>query len=520
MVNNIKNMNDNSSKDLPKSNTPYWLASTEYKSFDKLIEDIDVDVVVVGGGMTGITTAFLLSKEGQKVAIIEADKILHGTTAHTTAKVTAQHDLIYDELIQHMGKEKAQLYYNANTEALNFIHKMIKDKEIECDFSEQDAYIFTNSEQYVSKLQTEFEAYQTLGINGDLLEKLPIENLPVKAALVMKNQAQFHPLKYLYHLTDDYIQHGGVIYENTVAVDIEEGDRPTVITREGNKIKANYIVIASHFPFYGIRGLYFSRMYADRAYVLGVKTSTEYTEGMYISAENPTRSLRYTENNGEKLVLVIGESHKTGQSNNEMKHYNALQDFGEKVFGINEVNYRWSTQDLTTLDKVPYVGYLTANQNNILVATGYRKWGMTNSTAAALLMTDLILKRENPYQELYSPSRFYMDPSLRKFISINMDVAKHLISGKLESPEKSPEDLDKGEGGIVSINGKRAGAYRDNHGKLHIVDTTCTHLGCELNWNSGEQTWDCPCHGSRFSYTGEVVEGPAEKALNQITEDH
>ena len=516
MVNNNDNKNDYSTKDLPASNTPYWIASTDYKSFDQLNEDINVDVVVVGGGITGISTGYLLSKEGQKVAIIEADKILHGTTAHTTAKVTAQHDLIYDELIQHIGIENARLYYDANTEALDFIRNTIKEKEIECDFSEQDAYIFTNSDQYVSKLQTEFEAYQTLGINGDFLEKLPTENLSTKAALVMKNQAQFHPLKYLYHLTDEFIKQGGVIYENTVAVDIEEGDRPTVVTREGNKIKANYIVIASHFPFYGIRGLYFSRMYAERAYVLGVKANKEYTEGMYISAESPTRSLRYTENNGEKLVLVIGESHKTGQSNNEMKHYNALQDFGEMTFGINEINYRWSTQDLTTLDKVPYVGFHTSNHTNVLVATGYRKWGMTNSTAAALLMTDLILKRENRYQELYSPSRFYMDPSLRKFISINMDVAKHLIKGKLENPNKSPEDLDKDEGASVMINGKKAGAYRDTNGKIHIVDTTCTHLGCELHWNNGERSWDCPCHGSRFSYTGEVLEGPAEKPLDTI----
>ena len=507
----------NGSNKLPQSNTSFWTDSTNFQTFPKLNEDINVDITIVGGGITGITTAFLLIKEGLKVAVIEADKILHGTTAHTSAKVTTQHDLIYDELIQHMGKEKAKLYYEANNDALNFIRKTVKENQIDCDFSEQDAYVYTNSDQYVSKLQKEYKAYQTLGINGEYLDKLPFD-LPVKAAVVIKDQAQFHPLKYLYHLTEQFIKQGGIIYENTVAVDIEEGEHPKVVTRDGNKIKSKYVVIASHFPFYGIRGLYFSRMYADRAYVLGVKTSKEYTEGMYISAESPTRSLRFTEFNGDKMVLVIGESHKTGQSNNETQHYQALQSFGEQTFGINEIKYRWSTQDLTTLDKVPYVGYHTSNHTNVLVATGYRKWGMTNSTAAALLMTDLIMKRENRYQELYSPSRFYMDPSLKKFISINMDVAKHLIKGKLENPNKSPEDLDKDEGAAVMINGKKAGAYRDTNGKIHIVDTTCTHLGCELHWNNGERSWDCPCHGSRFSYTGEVLEGPAENPLDKINE--
>ncbi len=257
-------------------------------------------------------------------------------------------------------------------------------------------------------------------------------------------------------------------------------------------------------------------MYIKRAYVLGVKAEKEFPGGMYINAESPSRSLRFTEINGEKLVLVSGDNHKVGQGKSEILHYKALQSFGEQVLGLNEIKYRWSTQDLITLDKVPYVGHLTSNHQNVFVATGYRKWGMTNSTAASLLLRDLIIQKENPYQELYTPSRFHMDPSLKKFFSINMDVAKHLIQGKFEVIEKTQEDLVNNEGAVVIVNGKRAGAYRDKQGEIHLVDTTCTHLGCELEWNDAERSWDCPCHGSRFSYTGEVIEGPTEKPLDKI----
>ncbi len=238
---------------------------------------------------------------------------------------------------------------------------------------------------------------------------------------------------------------------------------------------------------------------------------------MYISADDPTRSLRYTPVNGEPLVLIGGENHKTGQGPDTMLHYLALEAFAEKTLGIEEYVYRWSAQDLITLDKVPYIGPVTADKPNILVATGYRKWGMTNGTTAAMLLTDIILKKENPYRDLFSPSRFKKaDPDIKKFISFNANVAGHLLKGKLEFVPKDPSDLQNDEGSVVMVNGKRAGAYKDPEGKLHIVDTTCTHLGCECEWNHGERTWDCPCHGSRYSYDGEVLNGPTEKPLRKI----
>ncbi|MFC3885400.1 FAD-dependent oxidoreductase [Bacillus songklensis] len=511
------NSDDKSKKEMPQYPNPYWRNSVSLPSFPKLNENIRVDIAIVGGGITGITTAYLLAKEGMKVAVIEAGSILNGTTGHTTAKITAQHDLIYDELISHLGKEKAKLYYEASNEALHFIKNKVSEYSIDCDFSHEDAYLYATSPKYRMKIEKEYEAYQTLGIDGGLLDSIPFE-IPIEAALVMKGQAQFHPLKYLASLVGQITQSDGSIYENTTAIDIDEGSEPTVITRDGHRISCNFVISCSHFPFDDGKGFYFARMYAERSYVLGVKTEKEYPGGMYLSVDNPVRSLRYTTLNGEKLVLIGGESHKTGQGMDTMKHYEALESFGNEVLGIKEYMYRWSAQDLITLDKVPYIGTISSGHSNILVATGYRKWGMTNSTAASLLLRDIILKQDNPYKDLFTPSRFQADPDVKHFITQNADVAKHLIEGKLDSPMKNPENLTNDEGAVVTVNGKRAGAYKDENGELHIVDTTCTHMGCELNWNHGDRTWDCPCHGSRFSFDGNIVEGPANKPLKKVEE--
>lgn len=502
-------------RNMPQFPKPIWRDSVNIPRFSNLVEDIEVDVAVVGGGITGITTAYLLSKEGFKVAIVEAGELLNGTTGHTTAKITAQHGLIYDELIQNIGKEQAKLYYEASMDAIQFIKNTIEENAIDCDFSEEDAYIYTNSENYINQLKAEENAYKELGIEGAIVSQLPID-YPVKAALMMKNQAQFNPLKYLLPLIEYIQKAGGLIFENTTATDVDYGEKPIVITREGLKISCKFVCACTHFPFYDGLGFYPTRMYAERSYLIAIKPEKEITGGMYINAEQPTRSLRLMNFNGEKILLIGGENHKTGQGIPTIFHYEALEEFARENFGIKEFLYRWSAQDLTTLDKVPYIGRITNNHNNVLVATGFRKWGMTNSTVSALLLRDIITEKENRYEEVFSPSRFNADPSIKEFISTNIDVAKHLLEGKLEYPLRDVNDLKNDEGSVVHVSGKRAGAYKDAEGKLYIVDTTCSHLGCEVEWNSGDRTWDCPCHGSRFSIVGDVIEGPAETPLERI----
>ncbi|BBW98020.1 FAD-dependent oxidoreductase [Geobacillus sp. FSL W8-0032] len=502
---------------LPSAVEPYWRDSVPLPSFSTLDEDISVDVAVIGGGISGITTAYLLATQGVRVALVEADRLLNGTTGHTTAKITAQHDLIYDELISHFGAEKARLYYDACMDALRFIRLTVESREIDCDFGEQDAYVYTTSSSSLPKLVKEWEAYEQLGIEGAFVDSIPLP-LPATAAVVMKKQAQFHPLTYLLKLVEVIVNAGGAIYEHTPAADIEQGKRLAVITRNKRRIACDHVAICSHFPFYD-GGFYFSRMYAERSYVLGVTVAEPYPGGMYLSADDPKRSIRSVAANGETLILIGGENHKTGQGVPTMHHYEALSSFASQLFTVKDIRYRWSAQDLTTLDKVPYIGPMTADTPTIYVATGYRKWGMTNGTAAGQLLSDLILGRDNRYRDLYSPSRFYADPSVKQFFTTNLDVAKHLLAGKIEPVSRRPQDLARGEGAVVAVNGKRAGAYKDEAGMLHVVDTTCTHMGCELEWNGGDRTWDCPCHGSRFSVDGAVVEGPATRPLRRIEWD-
>ncbi|WP_026586301.1 FAD-dependent oxidoreductase [Bacillus sp. NSP9.1] len=503
---------------LPDSPESFWRDSTVFPEFPCLSEDVKTDVAIIGGGMTGITTAYMLTKKGYSVVLIDADRILNGTTGHTTAKITAQHDLIYDELINHIGMPNARVYYEANLQALSYIKNLVLEQNIPCDFEEQDACIYTTEEQSAEKIKKEYEAYKKLGIDRDFIKDLPVA-IDIKAGLVMKNQAQFHPLYYLKHLVENIQQAGGKIFENTAAKEIKEGDRPKVLTRSGQQIFSDFVVCCTHFPFHDKKGFYFARLEPSRSYVLAVKPKQPYPGGMYLSIDQPSRSLRSVVIGGEKMVLVGGESHKTGQGKDTIEHYQALESFAEGVLGIEDIPYRWSTQDLISLDKIPYIGPIYPKEKRILVATGFKKWGMTSSTLAAQIMTDHITNESNPYQEVFTPARFHPDPGIKKAMSYNADVAKHFVEGKLEQPIRKPEDLAPGEGAVVAIGGKRAGAYRDDDGQLHTVDTTCTHMGCEVEWNDGERTWDCPCHGSRFSISGDVIEGPAVLPLKPSESD-
>ena len=331
----------------------------------------------------------------------------------------------------------------------------------------------------------------------------------------MKEQAQFHPLKYLSALLQTLVEKDVHIFENTVAVKVEKGKRPIVKTRDGASVTSNYVLSCTHFPFYEGKGLYSARMYAERSYVLAAKTKKSYPGGMYLSAEDPKHSLRSAVINKEEMVLIAGYSHQTGKDEKTLEKYKALEAFGENVFGLEAVPYHWSAQDLITLDKVPYIGPITSDRPNVLIATGYRKWGMTNSVVAALLFRDRIIGKENGFEKLFTPSRFHLNPSAKKLAKVNTEVITELVKGKLEKSDFDPENLKNDEGAVITVEGQRKGAYKDVDGMLHVVDTTCTHAGCEVNWNDGERSWDCPCHGSRFSYTGEVIEGPAEKPLQK-----
>ncbi|MGE4282104.1 MAG: FAD-dependent oxidoreductase [Clostridia bacterium] len=498
----------NNFKTSPQS---YWLASTASTNYPALAEDINVDVAIIGGGLAGISCAYLLRKEGLKVAILEANRISQGTTGHTTAKVTSQHDLIYYKIKSQMGEELAKQYAVANESAIHEIKKIADNHHIDCDYTSQSAFIYTQQEEYIQKISDEVTAASSLGIKASYVEEIPLP-ISIKAAVRFDNQAQFHPRKYLLALAEDIYNNGGRIFEQSRAVDIEESSSYIITTAQGKKVTAQKVIIASHYPFYNKHGMYFTRLFSERSYVVAIKANEEYPGGMYINAEDPARSLRYQDSESGKLILVGGDHHKTGQGKDTLKHYEALINFAHDIFTIEDIPFRWSTQDCMTLDGLPYVGHFTSDTPNMYITTGFGKWGMTNSMVSAMILKDLITKGESPWQDVYNPSRQTIAPSAKNFIVENFNVAEQLIAGKLSS---SPKDVDvrSGEGKVIEVSGKRTGAYRDEQGTLYLVNTTCTHMGCELNWNSAEKSWDCPCHGSRFSYKGEIIEGPAVKPL-------
>src|SRR5699024_6103380 len=297
-----------------------------------------------------------------------------------------------------------------------------------------------------------------------------------------------------------------------VNMEEDEGDY-LLMTSQGKKVRARKVIIASHYPFYNKPSMYYARIYVERSYILAIKAKEKYPSGMYINAEEPSRSLRNQDTKDGELILVVGETHKSGQGEDTSIHYENLLNFASQLFTIEDVPYRWSTQDCMTVDGVPYIGYYTDDSPNLYIATGFQKWGMTNSIVSAMILKDLIVEGESPWQDVYNPSRKTITASAKELISQGVNVAGQLIDGKLS---KLPDELDLelGEAQVYKSDGERIGVFKDDEGKLHFVDTTCTHMGCELNWNSAEKSWDCPCHGSRFTYGGDIIQGPAVRPLN------
>ncbi len=497
-----------------------WMEQDSAGAFSPLTEDLSADVTIIGAGITGITTAYLLAKEGLKVALLEAGKVIGGTTGFTTAKISSQHGLIYQDLIKQHGQEKARLYYEANQEGLSFIQDSINNLQIDCDFHTLPSFVYSTSKEMQQKVEEEANAYLKLGIDGGFAhsEDLALP-LSLKNGVMMRDQAQFHPVKYLNGLLRAFTELGGKVYEDTRATDIQK-DSSIVETENGFEVKSNHIIVSTHYPFNDMNGLLFSRLHVERSYALAAKINKgNIPDGMYLSADKPTRSIRSaTGPNGEKLLLLGGEGHPTGQNDRDTStHYEKLVSFGTKYFDIEDITFHWSSQDIFSLDNLPYIGPIKKGSENVLIATAFAKWGMTNGTIAACILKDTILNKENRYTDLFHPSRNEMDfSSAKNFVKENATVAKELIKGKIKRESRSIEELEHDEGGIIQLDGKKVGAYKDKEGTCHLLKPICTHMGCDVVWNDAERSWDCPCHASRFSYKGDVLEGPATKPLKRV----
>ncbi len=417
--------------------------------FERLEGDVKTDILIIGGGIAGVLCAYMLDRAGADYILIESDRICRGVTANTTAKITSQHGLIYGKLIREFGHDAARMYYDANERAITLYRKLCRN--IDCNFEEKDAFVY--SLYNTAKLKNELQALSKLGISAEYTSDLP---LPIRTAgaIRFRNQAQFEPLKFIAAISPDLN-----IYEQTKALSY---DGRSIITPRA-KITPKRIITATHFPFINKHGLYFAKMYQHRSYVLALEGAPN-VSGMYVDESKSGLSFR----NYNGILLLGGGSHRTGKQGGG---WTELREFAKKHYPDAREKYHWATQDCMTIDGVPYIGRYSRSTPDFYVAAGFNKWGMTSSMVAAELLCDLILGKQNEYASLFSPSRSILRPQL----------ALNLI--------ETTANL------------------------LTPTTPRCPHLGCALKWNKHEHTWDCPCHGSRFSEDGKLLDNPATDSL-------
>lgn len=426
-----------------------WEKTSNGFGFESLKQDIKTDVLIIGGGMAGILCAYLLEHSGIPYVLVEAQTIGSGITKNTTAKITSQHGLIYDKLIREFHVDQARQYLEANESALTKYRTLCS--EIACDFEEKTSYVYSLDNR--QKIEKEIAALEKLGAHPEFVDRLFLP-FPVAGAVKVSKQAQFHPLKFI-----TAISKGLRIYEHTA---VRELVGTTAITDHG-KITANRIIVTTHFPFLNKHGSYFLKMYQHRSYVLALENAPN-VNGIYIDEAQNGLSFR----NYQNLLLVGGGGHRTGKKGGNWKE---LRDFAQRYYPNAKENYHWATQDCMTLDGIPYIGAYSSSTENLYVATGFNKWGMTSSMISAMILCDLVQGKRNAYAEVFSPSRTILRPQL----AINaLEAAVNLLTPTTKR---------------------------------------CPHLGCALKWNPIEHTWDCPCHGSRFTEDGRLIDNPATQNL-------
>ncbi|HZB97387.1 MAG TPA: FAD-dependent oxidoreductase [Candidatus Sulfotelmatobacter sp.] len=494
-----------------------WLATAPHAPQAPLSGRVEVDVAVVGGGITGITTAFLLKQSGRRVALVEARELASGTTGNTTAKVTALHGLVYQQLVSTFGEARARLYADANSWAVQHIAEQVERLSIDCDLQRLPAYTYTQSDASVSAIEKEVEVGRTLGLDVHFDERCPLP-VDVRAAVRLDDQVLFHPRKYCLSLASAIPGDGSHVFENSRVTTVHEGDRCTVLTSSG-EIEADHVVIATLLPF-ADTGDFHAKTHPSRSYAFAVRVSGDPPPGMFLSVDTPIRSLRPHRFGDETFVVIEGDEHPTGKEPDTESHYGAVEEWWRRYLDITSIDYRWSAQDYMTMDGAPFVGRARPGSDRVLVATGFNKWGMSNGTAGARMLADLVLGHDNPWLTLFDASRVPEKGLPGKLFGFNVDVAARVVAERLPALSRaSLGDLDRDQAAIVSHRGAKVAAYRDTEGRLHAVSPECTHMGCGVAWNNAEGTWDCPCHGSRFDVDGRVIEGPAVRDLESVSID-
>jgi len=495
------------------------MVEMEHKSFWQLEEgplfgplsgDIHVNTVIVGAGICGLLCAYFLQRKGVRdIAVIDSGKVCAGVSANTTAKITSQHGLIYAKLIKGLGEERAAQYLAANQKAIRDFREIITRERIDCDHTQASAWVYTLTQERLQDIEDEIIAVQKLGIAASFSTKAELP-FPVKGAIVFPEQAYFHPLKFAFRICDIISKAGCKIYTDTKATGAEDG----VVYTDRGSILAENIISCSHYPFIDKRSLLFTKVFQSRSYVLALKNAGTIRD-IYLDCEEGGFSLRPQRDvDGGEMILLGAYDHKSGHED-ESLHFDDLRGEAQRYYPGHETAYIWSAQDCMTHDKIPYIGrYRTAGEN-IYIATGFNKWGMTSSMAAADIISDLVTKGSSDYSGAFCLSRGDIGLQAKSFVKEAADIAGNFLTN-LTMADRSLKSINKGEGGVVEIDGKRVGVYRDAAGQIYALKPVCTHMGCAIKWNKDENTWDCRCHGSRFDYKGYVIGGPALEPLERV----
>jgi glycine/D-amino acid oxidase-like deaminating enzyme/nitrite reductase/ring-hydroxylating ferredoxin subunit len=491
----------------------YWMETTSKTTFPVLTEAADTDVAVIGGGIAGLATAWEISRTGRSVLIVEADRVAAGVTGYTTAKLTAQHGLIYAKLRKSLGAEAARHYAMSQQQAVGHVLRTAEELGISCDLERRPAVTYAESSTQLEDLRAEADAAREAGLPASFTTAtgLPFQ---VAGAVRVEDQAQFHPRRYLLGLLERLVQQGVRVYERTRVVELSEGEPCQVRTEYGDTITANDVVVATHYPVFD-RALLFTRLTPRRELVVAAPIPAEADPGgMYITDEESTRSVRTAPlANGQRLLIVTGEKFTPGTAR-VSERFERLSAWTRERFGVGELAYRWAAQDNGTTDGVPYIGPFHVAARHTWVATGFGGWGMSNGVLAGLLLAELMAGRTPPWAKLYDPRRLNPIREAPAFLSAQAAVGKHFIGDRLRASHvDDPSEIAAGTGAIVRVGGRQCAVYRKETGETVVLSARCTHKGCIVAFNDAEQTWDCPCHGSRFGTDGHIVQGPATEPL-------
>ena len=491
------------------------MATANTPSQSRLKENIRTDVCIIGAGIAGLSTAYLLGREGRSVVVLDDGLIGGGMTGRTTAHLTNAFDDRYVEMEKIHGEDGARFVAESHTAAIEKINEIVTRENIDCDFEWLDGFLFAQTPDDVQVLEDELAAAHRAGLVGvEKVSRAPIESFDTGLALRFPRQGQFHPLEYVAGLTRAILRDGGRVFGETHATKIEGGTPARIETSHGPVVTSDVVVVATNTPV-NDRVAIHTKQAPYVTYVIGVRVPRDsITRALYWDTGDPYHYIRLQSENEHDVLIVGGEDHKTGQENDGNERFQRLEQWTRERFAeVDEVEFRWSGQVMEPVDGLAFIGRNPLDDDNVYIATGDSGQGMTHGTIAGMLLTDLIQDRKNAWEDVYSPSRIRLK-SLPEYASENINVAGQYTDYVTAGDVKSESEIKPGEGAILREGVSKLAVYRDQAGAVHKLSAVCPHLGCVVAWNSTEKTWDCPCHGSRYSAAGKVYQGPANSDLS------